>query len=73
MMKSILINPNRLRSQRGVSLIELLIAVLLTGIVTSAAFQFYASMHIESEAQFDKSEIQHVCRVSLAELKKTLR
>ena len=66
-------NPNKLRAQHGVSLVELLIAVLLTGILTSASFQFYSSMYIQSEAQFDKSEIQNICRVSLSEMKKTLR
>ncbi len=68
-----LTNSRRLCSERGLSLIELLIAALLTGILTSAAFQFYASMHIHSETQFDKSEIQHICRVCLTEMKKTLR
>ena len=72
-LKKILIDTRRLRSERGLSLIELLIAALLTGILTSAAFQFYASMNIQAETQFDKSEIQHICRVSLAEMKKTLR
>lgn len=72
-MSGNLLRSSRLRSERGLSLIELLIAALLTAIITSSAFQFYASMHIQAETQYDKSEIQHLCRVSLSEMKKTLR
>ena len=61
------------RCQKGVSVVEMLIATLITGIVTTAAFQFLVTMQNQSSVQQDRSEAQLQCRNSLMELKKSLR
>ncbi|MCH9032662.1 MAG: prepilin-type N-terminal cleavage/methylation domain-containing protein [candidate division Zixibacteria bacterium] len=58
---------------RGLSLLELLIAALITGIMATAAFSFYSKMHIQSETQYEISECQLMCRTSLSDIRKTLR
>lgn len=58
---------------RGFTILEVLIAALITGVLTTAAFQFYTSMHNQTEAQFEVSEIQNLCRASVHDIKKTLR
>lgn len=63
----------RLRNSRGTSILEVLIAALITGLITTAAFKFYTAMHHQAETQYDVSEIQHLCRASLHDMKKTLR
>lgn len=60
------------RSQKGYTILELLIAALITGIITAAAFGFYTTLHNQSEVQIDVSEIQHLCRASLFDMRKTL-
>ena len=61
------------RCQRGVSVLELLIAALITGVMTTAAFQFLVTMQNQSEAQQYLSEAQLLCRNSLMDIKKNLR
>ncbi len=61
------------RCQRGVSVLELLIAALITGVMTTAAFQFLVTMQNQSEAQQNLSEAQLLCRNSLMDIKKNLR
>ena len=61
------------RCQRGVSVLELLIATLITGVMTTAAFQFLVTMQNQSEAQQNLSEAQLLCRNSLMDIKKNLR
>ena len=63
----------RLRNSRGTSILEVLIAALITGLITTAAFKFYTAMHHQAETQYEVSEIQHLCRASLHDMKKTLR
>ena len=62
-----------LRSQRGISLLEVLIAAFLTSLIATAAFHFHVEMNSQSEAQFDLANAQLVCRNSLMDVKKTLR
>ena len=62
-----------LKNCRGLSLLELLIAALITGIMTTAAFRFYSQMHVQSETQYEISEIQLMARASMSEMRKTLR
>jgi len=64
---------NLLRCRRGFSVLEVLIAALITGIITSAAFNFLVTMQNESEAQQSLSEAQLLCRNSLMDIKKNLR
>jgi len=62
-----------LRSRAGVTLIEMLIALMLTGVLTAASFKFYQASHGEAMVQQDISDLQLVCRNTLCEIKKTLR
>ncbi len=64
--------PDLTKSISGYTIIELLIAALITSIITAASFGFYTSMHRQSEVQIDVSEIQHLCRASLFDIRKTL-
>ena len=64
---------NMLGSTRGSVVLELLIAALITGIITTAAFQFIVKMHSQAETQQHLSDAQLLCRNSLMDIKKTLR
>jgi hypothetical protein len=55
------------------TVIEVLIAVLLTGILATAALSFFAGMHNQSVAQRNISEMKDLARASLMEIKKTVR
>ena len=57
----------------GFTILEVLIAALITGILATASFRFYTSMHQQTETQMEVSDVQHSCRSSIHELKKTLR
>jgi Tfp pilus assembly protein PilW len=63
----------RIQTESGFTIVELLIAVLVTGIVSIAGFQFYGSVHNQSLAQQDVSEMQMSSRSTLDEVTKTLR
>lgn len=65
-------NYSRLKSRSGYTIIELLIAAFITGIITAAGFGFYTTMQNQSEVQIDVSEIQNLCRASLFDIRKTL-
>ena len=62
-----------LRAAAGISLVELLIAIVLIGIIATAAFGFFAQMHNQSVTQRNISEMQDLCRANLEEIKKSLR
>ncbi|UCD64016.1 MAG: prepilin-type N-terminal cleavage/methylation domain-containing protein [Candidatus Zixiibacteriota bacterium] len=64
---------NRWRNCRGFTVLEVLIAALITGILAVASFRFYTSMHQQTETQIEVSDVQHLCRSSVHEIKKTLR
>lgn len=63
----------RIQSNAGYTILELLIALLLTGIIAATGFAFYVSMHNSASAQEDISNMQHTARSSLQEISKTLR
>ncbi len=63
----------RLRNNRGYTIIEMLVAVLITGILASAGFEFYISMHNQTLAQEEISDMQQASRASLQEITKTMR
>ncbi|MDF1544031.1 MAG: hypothetical protein P1R58_02880 [bacterium] len=63
----------RLKQKSGFTILEVLISALMVGIITTAAFQFYVSIHTQSEKQYEQSEVQAVCRASIFDIKKTLR
>jgi len=57
----------------GYTIIELLLALFITGIMTSAGYKFYIKMHNQTITQEDISEMQQNSRNSLQEIAKTLR
>jgi Tfp pilus assembly protein PilW len=63
----------RLRDQKGMTLVEVLIAGLITFIVGGAALQFYASQHNQWLAQTDVSDMQQNVRAMLDELATNIR
>ena len=63
----------RIAGNRGFTVLEVLIAALITGILATATLQFYSRMHNQAETQYDVSEAQHQCRASLFDIVKTLR
>ena len=63
----------KLNNSGGFTLLEVLIAALMTGVITAATFQFYVRMDSQTEAQFQLSEAQHLARASMHDIKKNLR
>ncbi|MEW5796185.1 MAG: prepilin-type N-terminal cleavage/methylation domain-containing protein [Candidatus Zixiibacteriota bacterium] len=63
----------KLRNTAGVSLIEVMISLILTGLLATASFQFYSSMNGSTLTQQNVSDLQHICRTTVYELKKCLR
>ncbi|KPJ63884.1 hypothetical protein AMJ44_13780 [candidate division WOR-1 bacterium DG_54_3] len=63
----------KIKGEKGMTLMELLIAVLLTFIVGSAALEFYASQHNHWLNQTDISDMQQNIRALLDELSRNLR
>lgn len=59
-------------NQVGFSILEVLIASVITGIIATAAFSFYTRMSEQSEHQFNISEMHQLCRTSLYDIRKTL-
>jgi prepilin-type N-terminal cleavage/methylation domain-containing protein len=64
---------NRIRDQKGMTLIELLIAALLTFIIGSAALEFYSAQHNQWLAQTDVSDMQQNARALKDELTSNIR
>jgi prepilin-type N-terminal cleavage/methylation domain-containing protein len=59
--------------ERGVTLIEVLIASLLTAIVVAATMEFYVSQHKSWLMQTDVAEVQQNARVCVDEIAGVLR
>ncbi len=59
-------------NQVGFSILEVLIASVITSIIATASFSFYIKMSEQSEHQFDVSEMHQLCRTSLYDIKKNL-
>lgn len=66
-------NKKILRSVRGFTIIEVLIAAFITSVMATAAFQFFTKMSSQAEAQSQLSDAQLICRNSALELKKNMR
>ena len=64
--------PN-IKSQKGVTLLELLIACFLTFIIGAAALEFYSSQHNQWLAQNDVSDMQQNVRALMDELSRNIR
>ena len=64
---------DKLKSKTGVSLLEVLIALAITGVVTLAVFRAYITQHKNYMAQDDITEIQQNARVVIDELSRHVR
>jgi len=62
-----------LRSERGTTLIELMIALVLTGIVTLAIMRTYVTQHENYLVQDDVTTMQQGARASIDELTRQIR
>jgi hypothetical protein len=69
-MKSIKL---KLRGISGTSVIEMLIALFMAGIVTAAVFEVYINQHKNWNIQEDVSDVQQNGRVAVDELSRQLR
>jgi len=72
-MKRLIMKENMLKDERGMTLIEVLIAALLTLIIGAAALGFYVTQHNSWLVQEDVSEMQQNIRVALDEISKNIR
>ncbi len=63
----------KLKSQKGMTLVEVLIALILTGILTAAMFRVYINQHHAWMIQDSVIEMQQNARASIDELSKQLR
>ncbi len=63
----------RLANERGFSFLEVMIALVLTGIVTAAVFQTYVVQHENYMAQDDVVNVQQNTRAAIAEMTRHLR
>ncbi len=61
------------KSQRGFTLIEVLVALFITGVLTTATMQFYVSQHNNMLVQHNVSDMQQNLRACGQELTTTLR
>ena len=64
---------NKLKDRRGVSLLELLVALAMTGIITVAIFKTYTTQHKSYLIQEDITDIQQNARASIDELARHIR
>jgi type II secretory pathway component PulJ len=64
---------SKLRNTAGISLVEILVSLIITGLLATASFQFYSDMNGRTLTQQDLSDLQHICRTTVYELKKSIR
>ena len=63
----------KLKSMSGLSILELLIGLFLTGLVTAAIFEVYINQHKNWNIQEDVTDIQQNGRAAIDELSRQLR
>lgn len=64
---------SKLKNNRGVSLIEILVAMFLTGIITAAIFEVYINQHKNWTIQGEITDMQQNARASIDELTRQIR
>ncbi|RKX20405.1 MAG: hypothetical protein DRP35_06100 [Candidatus Zixiibacteriota bacterium] len=57
----------------GFTIIELLLSLLITGIISTAGLQLYIRLHNQTFAQENISDMQQNCRATLYEIENNLR
>ena len=62
-----------IKNEKGITLVELLIAALMTFIIGSAALEFYSAQHNQWLAQTDVSDMQQNARALKDELTTSIR
>jgi len=62
-----------IRNNIGMSLIEVLVALLLTGLVTTAVFKLYITQHKNWNTQGDITDMQQNARAAIDELTRQIR
>jgi len=67
------INKNKIIGQRGVGLVELLIAVTLTVLIGAVMLEFYMSQHNRFIVEEDISDMQQNARVAMDEVTRNIR
>ncbi len=63
----------RFRNSDGYTMLEVIVAMALTGILAMSGFEFYAAIHSQTSTQEEISEMQQNSRATLAELVRTMR
>lgn len=63
----------KVRNQFGLTLLEMLITVFLSGILMTAGLKFYSTMQSQTTSQMELSNVQSICRCSMDEIKSALR
>ena len=63
----------KLKDERGVSFLEVMIALLITGILTASMLKLYITQHQNYMIQDDVTEIQQSVRASIDELSRQIR
>lgn len=66
-------NINRLLDVRGMSLLEVMLALVITGVITTALFKTYIVQHENYMTQDDITTIQQSARAAIDELSKHVR
>jgi len=64
---------NKLRNNRGLSLVEMMVSLIITGVITTGALQFFSDMNGRTLTQQDLSEMQNTCRMTMSELETNIR
>ncbi len=64
---------SKLSNRRGYTLIEVLIALFLTGIISITCMRFYTNVHSHTLTQEDIGDMQQAGRNNLQEMVRTLR
>jgi type II secretory pathway pseudopilin PulG len=62
-----------MKSQAGMSIVEILIAAFILGVLSTAALNFYQNQHSQYMQQTDASDVQQNIRVVMQELTRQIR